>query len=117
MTFLNLTRLLKAIRYSCDGLRAAMKDEVSFQQELIVSVPLSIVAICLHVSVPEKLLLIGSLLLVLIAELFNTAVEALADRVSTDIHPLSKKAKDASSAAVFLTIILACLVWAMVLCL
>jgi len=115
MNFSSIRRLFKALGYSWDGLRVAAKNEASFQLEIAFSIVLIPVAFFLHVGVPGKALLIGSVLLVLIVELLNTAVEAIVDRISLEPHPLAKKAKDTGSAAVFLTIILACCVWGTIL--
>lgn len=115
MSFLSLKRLLKALGYSCEGLCSALKEGPAFQLEVIICAILIPTAFCLRVGIPERILLIASLFLVLIVELLNTAVETLADRISTEIHPLTKKAKDIGSSAVFLSILLACIVWGEVL--
>lgn len=109
-----MKRIYSACFYSLDGLRAAWKSEHAFRHELIVAVPASIVALLLPVSALEKLALIAVLLLVLIVELLNSAIEAVVDRVSLERHPLSKNAKDFGSAAVCLTLILAALTWGVI---
>ena len=110
-----LSRLFNALRYTWDGLKAAATHEEAFKQELIVVLPLSIVAWFVPVSLPEKALLFSSLQLILIVELINSAIEANTDHISLERHPLAKRAKDMGSAAVFLTIVIALSVWGTVL--
>ena len=110
-----IKRLLKAGQYSWQGVRAAYKHEEAFRQEvwvLAVAIPL---ALWLGDYGLEKVLLIGSILLVLIVELLNSAVEAVVDRIGTEVHKLSGRAKDMGSAAVTLAIINALLVWILLL--
>ena len=109
------SRLFNALRYTWDGLKAAAKHEEAFKQELIVVVPLSIVAWFIPVSLPERALLFSTLQLILIVELINSAIEANTDHISLERHPLAKRAKDMGSAAVFLTIVIAVSVWGTVL--
>lgn len=106
-----LGRVTSAFSYSMKGLRAAWAFEHAFRQELFVVVPSVLLALLLPVSPVEKLALVVVLLLVLVAELFNSAIEAVVDRVSLDFHPLSGRAKDLGSAAVLLTIVIAILTW------
>ena len=108
-------RLFNALRYTWDGLRAAAKHEEAFKQELMVVVPLSIIAWFVPVSFLEKALLFSCLQLILIVELINSAIEANTDHISMERHPLAKRAKDMGSAAVFLTIVIALSVWGTVL--
>ena len=110
-----LRRLLNATRYSIDGLAAAWRHEDAFRQELLLVAVLLPVAILLPVSAVEKVLLIGSLLLVLLVELLNTAIEVAVDRDSVRIDPLGKRAKDYGSAAVMLSLLLAAGTWAAIL--
>jgi diacylglycerol kinase (ATP) len=110
-----LRRVLGAARYSIAGLVTAVRTEHAFRQELMVAVPASVLALLLPVTPLEKLLLVGVLVLVLIVELLNSAVEAAIDRISLERHPLSKNAKDFGSAAVALAVGLAVLAWAVVL--
>jgi diacylglycerol kinase (ATP) len=110
-----LERVLGAFRYSIQGLRTAWKDEHAFRQELMLVVPATIVAFLLPVSALSKLALIAVLILVLVVELLNSAIEAVVDRVSFERHPLSKNAKDLGSAAVFLALCLALATWAVIL--
>ncbi|MFT3803027.1 MAG: diacylglycerol kinase [Burkholderiaceae bacterium] len=104
-------RLLNAARYSMQGLRAAFRHEAAFRQELALCVVLVPLALWLPFSSLERVLLIGSLLGVLIVELLNSAIEALADLISTQAHPLAGRAKDLGSAAVMLSLAVALLTW------
>jgi len=110
-----LKRIFSAFFYSIDGFRAAWKHEHAFRQELALLVVGAIVALVMRVSAFEKLVLIGVLVLVLIVELINSAIEAVVDRISLERHPLSKNAKDFGSAAVLLACLLAAASWAVVL--
>jgi len=110
-----MRRIFSAFTYSLDGFRSAWKYEHAFRQELIVFVIGTVVALLLHISAFEKLMLIGVLVLVLIVELINSAIEAVVDRISLERHPLSKNAKDFGSAAVLLAFLLAAAAWAVVL--
>ncbi|MFX1680624.1 diacylglycerol kinase [Mitsuaria sp. CC2] len=107
-----LDRILHAAGYSWDGLRAAYRGESAFRQETwltIIGLPL---AFWLGRDWVQVALLAGSLILVLIVELLNSAVEAVVDRVSFELHDLSKRAKDIASAAVLLSLVLAGGIWA-----
>lgn len=110
-----LKRILSAFFYSLDGLKAAWRHEHAFRQELALFAAGTIIALALRISAYEKLLLIGVLVLILIVELINSALEAVVDRVSLERHPLSKNAKDFGSAAVLLACLLAAAAWAVVL--
>ncbi len=106
-----LRRLINATRYSAQGFKAAWKTEDAFRQESVLAVILIPVAVLLPVSLVYKLLLIGSVILVLIVEVLNSAIEAVVDRFGGEIHPLSGKAKDLGSAAVLLALTLAIIAW------
>ncbi len=110
-----LKRISSALGYSIDGLRAAWRYEHAFRQELMVVLPGIVIALLLPVSRLEKLALVAVLLLVLIVELLNSAIEAVVDRVSLERHALSKNAKDLGSAAVLLACLLAAATWVVVL--
>jgi diacylglycerol kinase (ATP) len=110
-----LARVINAAGYSWAGLRSAFKHEDAFRQELFLLVPLLPLAIYLGDSGIERALMIGSLLLVLIVELLNSAVEAAVDRVSLERHPLIKRAKDMGSAAVMIALLNVVMVWALIL--
>ena len=108
-------RIVDATRYSLAGLAAALRSEAAFRQELIAVAILAPVGWMLGANGTQRALLIGSLVLVLIVELLNSAVEAVVDRVSLERHDLAKRAKDLGSAAVMLAIANAILVWFLVL--
>ena len=110
-----LKRIFCALLYSIDGLKAAWRYEHAFRQELILFIIGSAAALVLRISAFEKLVLIGVLMLVLIVELINSAIEAVVDRISLDHHVLSKNAKDFGSAAVLLACTLALAAWVVVL--
>ncbi len=109
------THLISAMRWSRDGFCTALRDEAAFRQELVLFFLLTPVAIWIGETEIETLLMVGSLFLVLIVELLNTAMEATVNRISTEWHTLSKKAKDVGSAAVMLAIIHAVFVWTLIL--
>ena len=100
--------------YSWEGLKLAL-SESAFRQELLLAAALLPIAIWVDVSSAERALLIGGVLLVLIVELLNCAVEAAIDRVSLEDHELAKRAKDLGSAAVFLTFVNLAVVWAIIM--
>ena len=106
-----LRRLMNATRYSIDGFAAAWRHEAAFRQELLACIVLVPVAILVPLAAVEKVLLIGSLLLVLLVELLNTAIEVAVDRDSVEIDPLAKRAKDYGSAAVMIALLIAGMTW------
>lgn len=110
-----LTRIIKAAGYSWKGIRAAWQYEAAFRQEAIAAIIAIIIACWLDVDAITRVLLIGSVVLVIIVEILNSAVEAVVDRIGSEIHPLAGRAKDMGSAAVLLTILLAIFVWIMLL--
>ena len=110
-----LKRIFSALFNSLNGLRTAWRLEHAFRQELGVAIPGIIVASLLPVTLLERVALIAVLILMLITELVNSAIEAVVDRISLDHHELSKNAKDLGSAAVMLAVALAVLTWAVIL--
>lgn len=106
-----LNRVLHAARYSIDGLRAAYTQESAFRQECWLAAVLLPLAFWLGRSWVETALLAGSVLLVMIVELLNSGIEAAIDRVSFELHELSKRAKDLASAAVMLSLVLCGGIW------
>jgi diacylglycerol kinase (ATP) len=110
-----LLRLVDAARYSLAGLGAAIRHEDAFRMELALCAVLAPLGLWLGETGVQRALLVGSLFLVLIVELLNSAVEAAVDRVSFDEHPLAKRAKDIGSAAVMLSLVAAAAVWLLVL--
>lgn len=106
-----LQRFANALKYSKQGLHAAWQYEAAFREEvlaLIVAIPL---ALWLGTTLLEKVLLISSVLLVMVVELLNSALEAVVDRMGTEHHELAGRAKDMGSAAVLVTIVLSVLIW------
>jgi len=110
-----LRRLASALRHSLAGLAAAFRHEEAFRQEVIVAAVLVPIALLLDVPGVGKALMIASVLLVLIVELLNSAIESAVDRISLERHALSKRAKDIGSAAVCLSLVNVVVVWALVL--
>jgi len=110
-----LTRLRNAFGWSMAGLAATLKHEKAFQQELALCLILAPIGLWLGETGTAKALLLGSLFLVLIVEILNSAVEAVVDRFGGEHHTLSGRAKDMGSAAVFLALANVALVWILVL--
>jgi diacylglycerol kinase (ATP) len=110
-----ITRAFRAAINSWNGLIYAFKEESAFRQELGLSLILIPLAIYLPVTPIEKILLIASVILVVIIELLNSSVEAAIDRISFEVHDLSKRAKDFGSAAVMLALLLCGLTWVIIL--
>src|SRR5471032_3336672 len=106
-----LARIIKAAGFSLKGLRAAWQNEAAFRQEVIAVLPLIILSFFLDVTSVERILLVGVLVLVVIVELLNSAVDSAIDRIGAEFHVLSGRAKDFGSAAVLLAIILAIFTW------
>ena len=110
-----LKRLINAARYSSQGLKAAYQHEAAFRQELLlllISIPL---AMWVAESAVEVILLVGSILLLLVVELLNSAIEATVDRFGGEHHELSGRAKDMGSAAVLVMSVTAAMVWLLLL--
>ena len=110
-----LRRILSATRNSLEGFVAALRHEDAFRQELIMAAVLVPVGLWLGRDGLERALLVAVVLLVLVVELLNSAVEAAVDRISFENHRLAKRAKDIGSAAVMLSIATAVAVWLLVL--
>ena len=109
-------RMLLATRYSWQGLRVGWRTQAALRYELCFSLLAVPLALWMGRSAGERALLIGSCLLVVVVELINSAIETVVDRIGSDLHELSGRAKDLGSAAVFCSIILAAAVW-LILCL
>ncbi|WP_145536649.1 diacylglycerol kinase [Yersinia kristensenii] len=110
-----LTRIYKAAGYSVKGLAAAWKNEAAFRQEAVAAILAIILAFWLDVDAITRVLLIGSVVLVIIIEIINSAIEVVVDRIGSELHELSGRAKDMGSAAVSLAILLALFIWVTVL--
>jgi diacylglycerol kinase (ATP) len=108
-------RIVQAFLNSLAGLGDAWRHESAFRQEILLAAVLVPAALAAPVTGPERALLVGSVLLVLVVELLNSSVEAAIDRISLERHSLSKRAKDLGSAAVLVTLVLLAAVWALVL--
>lgn len=106
-----LRRIFLATRYSAQGFVHAWRHEAAFRQELALCAVLMPLAFWLGRTPVEELLLVGSCFLVLIVELLNSAIEAVVDRVGSEHHELSGRAKDLGSAAVFLSLLFVAIVW------
>jgi diacylglycerol kinase (ATP) len=111
----DLGRVIRAFGYSLAGLRAAYIRESAFRQELALFVILAPLGVWLGRSPIERVLLVGSLMLVLIVELLNSAVEAAVDRLGAEPHEFSGRAKDMGSAAVLLALLLGLFTWGAIL--
>jgi diacylglycerol kinase (ATP) len=110
-----LKRLWNALHYSLDGFKAAYQHEDAFRQEVLMSVVLIPLGVYLGKTGVERALLVASVLLVIMVELLNSAVEATVDRISLENHRLAKRAKDIGSAAVLTSLITLAAVWGLVL--
>lgn len=110
-----LRRLLNASSYSYSGIKAAWLNEEAFRLEALLCLVCTPLALWLGESGIERALLIGSLLLIVIVELINSGLEAVVDRIGLERHELSKRAKDIGSAAVFITLLNAAIVWLLLL--
>ena len=110
-----IKRIWYALGYSLDGIKAAYRGEAAFRQLVWLAVILIPLALVLPVSYVGRALMVGSVLLSLIIELLNSAIEAAIDRISLERHPLSKASKDMGSAAQMLGLIMIAVVWSLVL--
>jgi diacylglycerol kinase (ATP) len=108
-------RCINTIQYSISGLYSAFRSEQAFRLELAIAIILLPLGFFLGKNDYDKIFLISSVVLVLIVELLNTGLEKITDRVSTELHPLSKMVKDLGSAAVFLSICLCASIWLIIL--
>ncbi|MCK8103251.1 MULTISPECIES: diacylglycerol kinase [Pseudoalteromonas] len=106
-----LMRLIFTLSHTFNGLKWMSRFEAAFQQELVLFSLLGVFACLQEITLSSKLILIASLLFVLFAELVNTAVEVVVDRIGSEYHELSGLAKDIASASVFIAMLIAILVW------
>ncbi|MGL0820595.1 diacylglycerol kinase [Vibrio vulnificus] len=106
-----ITRIIKAAGYSIQGLKAAFKHEAAVRQECALLVVAIVLATWLDVAMLERITLIAVVVLVLIVELINSAVEAVVDRIGVERHELSGRAKDIGSAAVLVALLFAGFTW------
>ena len=110
-----LGRIWRALLYSLDGLSAAFRHEEAFRQEVLLALVLIPLAVHMPVGGAGRAVMVGAVLLVLIVELLNSAIEAVTDRISLEDHVLAKRAKDMGSAAVMLALINVPVTWLLVL--
>ena len=110
-----LGRIWRALLYSFAGLASAFRKEWAFRLELALAAVAVLIAVALPATPVQIALLVNSVLLVLVVELLNSAVEATVDRISLDDHELAKQAKDIGSAAVFVSLVSCAVVWGLVL--
>ena len=110
-----IKRIFNAFFFSLSGFKATWQHEEAFRQEVLLFIITTPVAIWLGENNIERILLIGCLVLVLIVELLNSAIESVVDRIGPEHHELSGRAKDIGSAAVFLTLAWSAVTWLMVL--
>jgi diacylglycerol kinase (ATP) len=109
-----IRRILRATKFSVQGLAQAWRHEAAFRQELVLVLLLAPVAVWLGQTALERAVLIGCCLIVLIVELINSAIEAAIDRHGSEHHELSGRAKDMGSAAVFVSLVLVAVVWGLI---
>ena len=110
-----LVRLWYALGYSRDGLAAAWKNEAAFREEVLLAAIAIPLALFLGKTGVDRSILIGSIILILIVEILNSAIEAVVDKASPEKHELAKRAKDMGSAAVLFSLLNAAVVWACIL--
>ncbi|ASW80930.1 diacylglycerol kinase [Vibrio anguillarum] len=110
-----IKRLFYATGYSIQGLKAAWLNEAAIRQETVTSILLITITFVLPVTKIEQIMMIGCLILVVIVELMNSAVEAVVDRVGSEWHELSGRAKDIASAAVLIALIFSAFTWMFIL--
>ncbi|RKS85891.1 diacylglycerol kinase (ATP) [Orbus hercynius] len=106
-----ISRVINAAKYSIQGLKSAFLYETAFRQECFLLIGAYVVVMLIDFSIYERILLVGSVGFVMIVELLNSAIECVVDRIGTERHELSGRAKDYGSAAVFVSILLAVSLW------
>lgn len=109
-----LRRLINATGYSMKGLSAAYRNEAAFREEVLLACVLIPCALLLGLPAVETVLLIGSVLLLMLVQILNSAIEAVVDRIGPELHPLSGRAKDLGSAAVFIAMIILGVTWLLI---
>jgi diacylglycerol kinase (ATP) len=108
-------RWFNAFGWSLKGLAAAWRNEMAFRQELLAILVMAPMALWLGTTAVQRALLIGCLLLVVVVELLNSAIESVVDRIGLELHPLSGQAKNLASAAVLVALMIAALVWGLII--
>ncbi|MBB1439242.1 diacylglycerol kinase [Shewanella sp. SG41-4] len=110
-----IMRLLYTCKHTFAGLKWMCRNEAAFQQELLLFIPLTVFACMANISAAQSAMLVLALLFVLFAELVNTAIEVVVDRIGVEFHELSGLAKDIASAFVFISMLMAAMVWWVIL--
>lgn len=110
-----IKRIFNAFGYSVDGFKAAFQNEAAFRQIILINIVLIPASFFVHASKAEHILLILVCLFAMIVELFNSAIEAVVDRISLEKHPLAKNAKDMGSAAQFVALTIIAITWGMII--
>ena len=110
-----LPRIMKAFGYSWAGIKSAWESEAAFRQECFVLAVLLPLTFFIGQTDIDRVVLISSLMIVILTELLNSAIEAVVDRVGLDYHPMAERAKDMGSAAVFVSIAMVIIIWAVIL--
>ena len=111
----DILRLLQATKHALRGFRDAFRSQVSIRQEVLIILVMTPFALWLGENGVERALMIGALLLILLTELMNAAIEMTVDRIGTERHELSRKAKDMAAAAVLVSLVTAATVWLLIL--
>lgn len=106
-----IRRIVNAGKYSLKGLKSALINETAFRQECFLLVIAYIIVMLIDFTIYERILLVGSIAFIMIIELINSAIECVVDRIGLERHELSGRAKDYGSAAVFLSLLLAVILW------
>ncbi len=106
-----IKRIFLAFGYSLKGIKSAFKHEAAFRQEVLLALILIPIALLVDVTQVERILLISPVILVLIFEIINSAIEALVDRIGSEFHELSGRAKDMGSSAVLIGLLLTAYIW------
>ena len=110
-----IARIIYAFKYSLDGLISAFKTESAFRQDILLCICALLIQFAIDVPIYSRVIMIFSLLFIIIAELINTAIETIIDRIGSEKHDLSKKAKDIGSAIVMLSIVWVAILWAVLI--
>ena len=111
----DILRLLQATKHALRGFCDAFRSQVSIRQEVLIILVMTPFALWLGENGVERALMIGALLLILLTELINAAIEMTVDRIGTEHHELSRKAKDMAAAAVLVSLVTAATVWLLIL--
>ena len=110
-----LVRIFNAYKYSMKGFKAGLENEAAIRQEFVLATILTIASVFVFDGVSQLILLIAMPWLTVVAELLNSGIEAVVDRIGTEYHELSGRAKELGSAAVFVMLVLTLLTWVLIL--